>query len=785
MQAPFTTVQQRVNAAQEAPVGQSGGLPVFLTSFVGRADEVELAKPLLRQPGQRLLTLTGPGGIGKTRLAVEIAASEAASGCANVCFAALAAVEHPSMVMPAIAAALGLPAIERDAAPAAVASAIGGSPLLLVVDNLEHLLDAAPFLTTLLAQCPHLTIIATSRSLLRVEGEQALPVPPLSLPSAGSPRSADDWLRVPAIRLFTERSRALEPGRLWTADELGQVAAICGRLDGLPLAIELAATRLRHLSLGEMRERLDERLSLLVGGSRDHPTRLQTMRAAIDWSYDLLTPSHQMLFRRLAVFSGGCTLDAIECVTEQLDGDRPPLSDDLAALIDASLLMREVDPASSGARYRMLETIRDYAWEQLAQSGDMDATRQAHAVAFMHIAERYEFADLLPSSANAIEQLGNERANLGSALTWLDDTRDTERLLRLVAALSNFWMATAAYRDATVWHERALGSSDASSAPHRARIQVQLGMTRLLQGDLAAAEPIFDVGLAACRHLGEFYAASLALLGLANVAILKGNLALATERLHACQETAGSIPDRRIAEIVQSMVSLNLGVVSRAAGDLDLAAEQISDMLRRARAEEYLQGALIALGDLGDLARDRSDWKTAISYYREALELGRDRPIKRTSIEIVESVAIVAFRTGQPEQSAVLAAAAETLRGRTGLRYIQPESSSSLELAIQGSRAALGDTAFTTAWETGRDCSVGDAIAAALAVRIPESASPTPRLTPRETEIARLIVLGMTDPEIADTLFISVRTVENHVAHILAKLDVHTRTAAAAALASG
>jgi non-specific serine/threonine protein kinase len=764
---------------------RSGLVPLPLTSFVGRTDELDLAQALLEDPNRRLLTLTGPGGIGKTRLAIEIANRLGADYPDGVTFVPLAAVPSPSMVLPTLGSALGLGEIETERAFDAITSALSRSRRLLVIDNLEHLPEAAPELTRLLSHCPNIKILATSRSLLRVEGEHALPVPPLALPSAESGSSAD-WANAPVVRLFIERASALDPARAWSPDDVRQVVTICGRLDGLPLAVELAATRIRHLSLAEIRERLDDRLPLLTGGSRDHPSRLQTMRAAIAWSYDLLSPADQRLFRRLAVFSGGCTLDAIEAVSAQLDSEPAMLPDQLAALIDASLLVRDIDSVNGVARYRMLETIRDYAREQLEQRDELDATRRAHAVAFMQLAEHYEFADLLPTSANAIERLGIERANLGAALIWLDNAHDTERLLRLVAALGNFWTSTAAYREATYWHERALSKRDDRPDPNRAKIQVQLGMARLLQGDIAGATPHFTSGLAACRAFNEPYYAALALLGLATAAILQGDNALATTHLHACHESAASIADRRLAEIVLGMVSLNLGVVSRAAGNLDLAAEQISDMLHRARAADYLQGTLIAFGDLGDLARDRAEWDRALAFYREGLNLGKDQPLKRTIIEIIESVAIVAFRTGQPERSAMLAGAAEALRERTGLRYIQPESSGSLLLAVQGSLAALGEPAFVAAWETGRICSSGDAIAAALAVQVHAPTSSSAHLTLRETEVARLLVLGMTDPEIADTLFISVRTVENHVAHILAKLDSRTRTAAAsAAVAAG
>lgn len=763
----------------------SGLVPLPLTSFVGRTDELDLAQSLLDGPNRRILTLTGPGGIGKTRLAIEIANRLNPAYPDGVLFVPLAAVPHPSLVLAAIGSALGLRELEAENAFDAVAIALGRSRRLLVIDNVEHLLEAAPELTRMLSLCPNIKILATSRSLLRVEGEHAIPVPPLGVPSPSASRTRDEWLKAPALRLFVDRARAVDPAFVWNEADVTQLIEICSRLDGLPLALELAATKVRHLTLTEIRDRLDERLPLLVDGSRDHPSRLRTMRNAIAWSHDLLSPAAQVLFRRLAVFHGGSSLDAIAGVLAQLDGpveQSDSMRDCLAPLLDASLLVRDIDLIDGGARYRMLETIREYAWEQLAQSGELDATRQAHAVSFMQVAERYELGDLLPSSANAIERLMLERANLGAALSWLDSGSDTERLLRLVAALGNFWTATAAYREATYWHERALSRSDAGPTSHRAKIQVQLGMARLLQGDIAGAEPHFTAGLSACQVFDEPYYEALALLGLGNAAILQGDHTLGEARLLACRGVADSILDRRLSEIVRGMASLNLGVVSRAAGNLDLATEQISDMLRRARAEDYLQGILIALGDLGDLARDRAEWDRALLCYREALNLDKTHPIKRTVIEIIESIAIVAFRTGQAERSATLAGAAEALRERTGLRYIQPESSSSLELAIRGSRAMLGEAAFGAAWEAGRTCSAGDTIASALAVQVRPVRPSSARLTPREAEVARLLVRGMTDPEIADRLFISVRTVENHVAHILAKLDVHTRTAAASAV---
>ncbi len=322
-------------------------LPIPLTSFIGRSDELELALSLLRDPGRRLLTLTGPGGIGKTRLALEIAHRLAPEYPDGVTFVSLAEVARAFMVMSAIGSALGLRELERDTAPRAVAAALGRSTRLLVIDNFEHVLDAAPELTRLLSQCPHIKMLATSRSLLRVEGEQAIPVPPLMVPAPTTALTQNDWLQVPAIRLFVERARAVDPGYAWSAADMAQLAEICSRLDGLPLALELAATRVRHLTLTEIRDRLDERLPLLIDGSRDQPSRLQTMRNAIAWSHGLLSPAAQVLFRRLAVFQGGFSLDAAESVAAQLDAPdsaTDPIRDRLTPLLDASLLLREIDP---------------------------------------------------------------------------------------------------------------------------------------------------------------------------------------------------------------------------------------------------------------------------------------------------------------------------------------------------------------------------------------------------------------------------------------------------------
>jgi predicted ATPase len=359
---PSNQSQQRVD--WNAQSGAPGSLPVSLTLFVGREDEIALATSLLQRPDLRLLTLTGPGGVGKTRLSIEIAAACDGQFPDGVTFVSLASIQDPAMVMMTVAAALGLEEIDRAGIDDRVAFALGSSRALLVVDNFEHVIGAAPALTKVLSRCPNLKVMVTSRTLLRVEGEFAIPVPPLVLPKSKTTMSPDDWLRVPVIRLFIERARAVEPSLTWSADDIERLVEICKRLDGLPLAVELAATRVRHFTLREINDRLNKLLPLLIDGSRDYPTRLQTMRNAIAWSYDLLSAADQALLRHASIFSGGFTLEAITEVTHDLDAHPSdpvvvsPVEDRLSMLIDSSLLIRDTSPVSGIPRYRMLETIR-------------------------------------------------------------------------------------------------------------------------------------------------------------------------------------------------------------------------------------------------------------------------------------------------------------------------------------------------------------------------------------------------------------------------------------------
>lgn len=770
----------------------------------------------------RLLTLTGPGGVGKSRIAIQVAGVLRPAFSGGVGFVPLASIRDPGLVLPTIAQAIGARQDVHRTPVESIRAALRGRHCLLVLDNFEQVATAAPAVTAMLSACPDLTILVTSRTPLRISGELEYPIPPLSLDHDIPTSPADTSSPVgrshdsESTRLFIARATAARADMSLDESSAPIIAEICARLDGLPLAIELAAGQVRFLPPPALLARLRSSLPLLATGPRDAPARQRTMRDAIAWSYDLLTPPEQSIFRRLAVFSGPFTLDAAEHVAGEGRPDdeeaattvqptprsaNPPLAllrpdrlpsvrTAMSALVEHSLVRTDGDPPDE-SRYLLLETIREFSLEQLAHSGEEAAVRERHAAYFLALAEDVEPNLFGPEQTRWRAKLAVAQDNLHVALTWFAaiDSFAIEEL-RLAGALVFHWVTGSRFTEGRQALEHALGRAPDAPAAIRARALLGLGFIAHYHGDEEAAITAIDQGLALAEDEEPSYNLAFGHYARGIVAEDTGDYPLAVEHLTQAVVTFQSIDQPAYAELAR----FHLGVVLFGRGDLADANAAIAEALQRLR-DLGCHITVAATADFhGLVAFALNNPAAALARYREALSLTTSLRTPEGIVRGLAGVATVAAGD-DPAAAARFFAASAAASESSGYTAALPERAV-FDRAIGTARAVLGRATFQEAWTAGHTLSPDQALAEALdwlaAARHADPAAPRPQfggldaLTPRERQVLRLLVAGRSNKDIAIELFISAATVKRHVSNILAKLDVTTRSAAIAhALTAG
>ncbi|MGO8948870.1 MAG: ATP-binding protein [Ktedonobacterales bacterium] len=696
-------------------------LPIQPTPLLDREEQVPVLCMLLRSDGVHLVTLTGPGGIGKTRLALQVAAELVGDFSDGVWFVRLSRLVDPTLVVPTIAEALGLQ--EQGSQPIAetLRAHVADKRLLLVLDNFEQVVGAAREVADLLATSPGLRVLVTSRLSLRLSGEREFPLAPLPLPGRGQRMPPEDLPQYAAVALFVGRAQAAKPDFTVTAANAPSIAEICARLDGLPLALELAAARVKVLPPEALLSRLSGGLHLLSGGARDADERQQTMRAAIAWSDALLAPAERVLFWRLAVFVGGGTLDAAEAVcvipeeTEPLGLD---LLDGLSELVEQSLVQQREEGAEP--RFGMLHVIREYALERLAASGEAEALRRAHAEHFLALAERAEPQLRGPEAGRWLAQLEREHDNLRAALGWAREQGEAELGLRLMGSLWRFWESRGHLREGRAWMDELLepgsetsggaaGMEPAVAAGVRARALTGGGRLATRQGDFVVAERWLEEATALGQAAGDLLTAADALNALGNNAWDQGDLERAKVRYEEALAFYRAVENRRGIATALS----NLGITDMYQGNLERAAGVLQEALALSRQDGDRYSSAVSLESLGGVARRRAEVAQAAALLCEALALDWGRGDPRRCAEDLEELASTAGIAGQGQRAARLLGAALAVRETLGTPKSAPEQAD-VDKAVAAARAALGEEAWAAAFAEGHALALEEAVAEAL-----------------------------------------------------------------------
>ncbi|MCI0553219.1 MAG: tetratricopeptide repeat protein [Anaerolineae bacterium] len=806
-------------------INPNGNLPTPLSAFIGREREIVEVKQLLS--AHRLVTLTGAGGSGKTRLSLRVASELLREFEHGIWFVELASITDPAFVIQTVASTLNIREQAKQELMEVLVDHLLSRQALLVLDNCEHLISAcAQFMQTILQKCPDLKILATSREVFGITGEAAWTVPPLSLPSQQpwtNPVSAQDALSLyeesESVQLFVARAMAISSGFKLTSENGAWIAEICRHLDGMPLAIELAAARMRSLSVQQIAERLDDRFHLLTGGSRTAALRQQTLAATLDWSYMLLSANEQKVLQRLSVFAGGATLDAAEWVCAGEGVESAEVLEALSRLVDKSLVIVD-KPERGETRYRLLETIRQYALEKLAESGEVDESKEHYLHYFIQWAEKIE------PSLNGAEQIPGldlyeaEHDNLRAALEWCStDNRRAEAGLRLAAACGRFWRLHGYISEGRLRLSAALSKAGVQERNiTRARALTLLANHLYLQSDYPAMHPLVEEALSIWRELGdegkvgaaytldllgelateegdyesaprffqealEIYKDTNNLRGIGEIYMQLGWAAMRTGDLHHAESHLGEFLN--LAQQVGDPTNLafafsGLGEVTVRLGQYDRAITLLERGLELNRLRGDKWGTGTSLGSLGWAALRQQDFKRMRALLGESLSVRTEISDKGGIAWCLEKLAEAKHDEAQFEDAVKLFGFADALRAPIG-SVIDPADQPEYIRIISGLQSALGVDAFAALWAEGKAMQLEEVIEVSLSE--PESTAESIRaekekfggLTAREREVAILIAQGKSNREIAEAMTVGVKTVETYVTRILNKLGFDSR----------
>jgi predicted ATPase/DNA-binding CsgD family transcriptional regulator len=817
--------------SQSRQLAHTHHIPAPLTPLIGRSQEVEALQQLLRNSDVRLETLTGPGGVGKTHLALQVATS-LIEDFGEVFFVPLSSLLDPALLPSAIALVLGLKQAETQTLLEQLKEYMRHKCILLVLDNFEQVLPAAPLISELLEACPALKVLVTSRAVLHLSGEHQFPVLPLTVPDLAHLPPLDTLAQTPAVALCVERMKSARPDFQLTEDNARVMAEICLHLDGLPLAIELAAARIKLLSPQALLARMKQRLPLLTGGAQNLPTRQQTLRDTLEWSYDLLNPDEQRLFRRMAVFVGGCTLEAIEAVCTLEGVSAVEILDRVGSLLDKSLLFQKVQ-AEREPRCMMLATIREYAMERLKESREEDAISTAHADYYLKFAECGDLALRGPEQDVWLKQLEAEHHNLRAALQWFVGHEAAESAMRLSSALSWFWYLRGYLSEGNGWLERALALPEASGrTKYRAKALYSAGGLARCLGNFTSARSYLEESLVLWRELGDQQGSAYTLARLGIVVEIQGDLTMA----HLSYEESVAIFREVRDKWGLAMALCGLGEVVNSEGDLPSAHRWFQESLALWREVGDVWGLAWVLNCLGELMRCQGDYEQAAKFYDESLVLFRRLDSKWRIALLLHNLGHVARAQENYERMAALfeesfilfrelgyngeGEIADTLAGLAAMAGVKGQH----DIAVQfigeaqalftalgarldpAGRAADGrnlaavhphydEETFAVAWKQGPQMTWEQILAAPEQVKVKQhlptphpvsprvysreqvspSASYRAGLTARELEILRHAAQGLSYAQIAERLFISVRTVDAHLRSIYSKLGVTSR----------